>query len=129
MNEHIAAAVIGFDEAIATFSVEELDRTSHGHRENSYPVVLRRYARAYRPDRTFAVGKLGHPGGFKRPRRSAFKICEALSLRRYHSRKRNVKPVLMDWSIIRFPANCLRTFRGVLPGSRLGLRASQGLVG
>src|SRR5216684_5026774 len=52
MNEHIAAAVIGFDEAIATFSVEELDRTSHGHRENSYPVVLRRYARRVpaRPD-------------------------------------------------------------------------------
>src|SRR5882762_2957262 len=33
VNEHIAAAVIGLDEAIATFSVEELDRTSHGHRE------------------------------------------------------------------------------------------------
>src|SRR5450755_330652 len=83
---------------------------------------------AYRPDRTFAVGKLGHPGGFKRPRRSAFKICEALSLRRYHLRKRNVKPVLMDWSIIRFPANCLRTFRGVRRPRGSGLRASQGLV-
>src|SRR5580704_15595142 len=35
------------------------------------------------------------------------KILEALSLRRYHSRKRNVKPVLMALSIIRLPANCL----------------------
>jgi hypothetical protein len=64
VNEHIAAAVIGFDEAIAAFSVEELDRTSHGHRENSSPALHRRYAlSAYRLDRTFAVGKLGHPGG------------------------------------------------------------------
>src|SRR6266481_2069887 len=37
VNEHIAAAVIGLDEAIATFSVEELDRTSHGHRETPPP--------------------------------------------------------------------------------------------
>src|SRR5258708_1455164 len=40
------------------------------------------------------------------------KKFEALSLRRYHSRKRNVKPVLMDISIIRFPANCLPDFSG-----------------
>src|SRR5712671_1628598 len=33
VDKHIAAAVIGLDEAIATFSIEELDRTSHGHRE------------------------------------------------------------------------------------------------
>src|ERR1700694_2426060 len=37
VNEHIAAAVIGLDEAIATFSIEELDRTSHGHRETPPP--------------------------------------------------------------------------------------------
>src|SRR5713226_7271609 len=60
VNEHIAAAVIGLDEAIAAFSVEEFDRSSHGHRENSSPALLRRDAlSAYRRDRTFAVGKLG----------------------------------------------------------------------
>src|ERR1700730_10362327 len=127
VNEHIAAAVIGFDEAIAAFSVEELDRPSHGHRENSYPVLLRRYARRVpaRPD--IRCLKAWPSGRIKRPRRSAFEICEALSLRRYHSRKRNVKPVLMALIIIRFSANCLRTFRGVHRHARLGLRASQGL--
>jgi hypothetical protein len=56
--------------------------------------VLRRYASAYRPDRTFAAGKLGHLGG--RPDiADPPKNFEALSLRRYHSRKRNVKPVPM----------------------------------
>jgi hypothetical protein len=44
VNEHITAAVIWLDEAVASFSIEELDRTSHGHRENSSPVLLRRYA-------------------------------------------------------------------------------------
>jgi hypothetical protein len=37
VNEHIAAAVIGLDKAIASFSIEELDRTSHGHRETPPP--------------------------------------------------------------------------------------------
>src|SRR6266567_2214979 len=63
VHEHIAAAVVGLDEAIATFSVEELDRPSHGHRENSYPVLLRRYAISVSADRTFAAGKLGHLSG------------------------------------------------------------------
>src|ERR1700686_1412934 len=40
VNEHIAAAVIGLDEAIASFSIEELDRTSHGHRETPPPYAL-----------------------------------------------------------------------------------------
>jgi hypothetical protein len=63
MHEHVAAAVIGLDEAIATFSVEELDRPCIGHRENSYPVLLRRYAIGVSADRTFAAGKLGHLSG------------------------------------------------------------------
>src|SRR6266403_2855483 len=84
------------------------------------PVLLRRCAlSAHRPDRKFAVGKLGHQGGSKGKHRSAFKIFEALSLRRYHSRKRNVKPVLMASSIIRFRANCLRS-NGNFPGVRAG---------
>jgi hypothetical protein len=33
VNEHIATAIIGLDEAIATFAIEKLDRTSIGHRE------------------------------------------------------------------------------------------------
>src|SRR4029077_18883380 len=37
VNKHIAAAAVGFDEAIATLSIEELDRTSHGHRETPPP--------------------------------------------------------------------------------------------
>src|SRR3954470_10854742 len=73
------------------------------------PVLLRRYApSAYRPDRTFAAGELGHLVGSGNRRRSVFKLLEASSTRRYHSRKRNVKPVPMDVSIIRFSANCLR---------------------
>src|SRR5437879_2517627 len=37
VNEHIAATVIGLDEAVAALSIEELDRTSHGHRETPPP--------------------------------------------------------------------------------------------
>src|SRR6266851_5324688 len=37
VHEHIATAVIGLNEAIATFSIEELDRTSHRHRETPPP--------------------------------------------------------------------------------------------
>src|ERR1700688_4126388 len=37
VNEHIAAAVIRLDEAVASFSVEELDRPSSGHRETPPP--------------------------------------------------------------------------------------------
>src|SRR5712671_4622322 len=50
VDEHIAAAVIGLDEAIATFSIEELDRTSHGHRETPPPycTAATRF-KAYRP--------------------------------------------------------------------------------
>src|SRR3979490_3178428 len=44
VNEHIAAAVIGLDEAVAAFSIEELDRTNHGHRETPPPALLRPYA-------------------------------------------------------------------------------------
>ena len=41
MNEHVAGTVIGFDEAVAAFAVEKLDRTGHCHR--SSPVVPRRH--------------------------------------------------------------------------------------
>src|SRR5258707_13406606 len=76
---------------------------------NLLPVLRRRWALSpHRPDRKFAVGKFGNQGGSKAKHRSACKIFEALSLRRNHSRKRNVKPVLMASSIIRFAANCLR---------------------
>src|SRR3977135_3550081 len=37
VNEHIAAAIVGLDEDIAAFSVEELDRTTHGHRGTPPP--------------------------------------------------------------------------------------------
>src|SRR6202011_113658 len=37
VNEHIAAAVVGLDEAIATFSIAELHDPSHGHREPPPP--------------------------------------------------------------------------------------------
>src|SRR5580698_1716826 len=94
MNEHIATAVVGLDEAVAAFAVEELDRTCHGHRETP-PALLHRCAPAHRPDLTFTAGKLGHFGGCGDNCRSACKKIEALSLRRYHLRKRNVKPVLM----------------------------------
>src|ERR1700730_15303637 len=33
VDENIATAVVGLDKAVAAFSVEELDRSSHGHRE------------------------------------------------------------------------------------------------
>src|SRR6476661_5284455 len=42
VNEHIAAAVIGLDEAIAKHFIEELDRTSHGHRETPAPYCTNR---------------------------------------------------------------------------------------
>jgi hypothetical protein len=53
VNEHIAAAVIGLDEAIATFSIEELDRPSHGHRETPPP-----YCSAATP--TLRIGPTGN---------------------------------------------------------------------
>src|ERR1700742_4475229 len=37
VHEHVAPAVVRLDEAVATFSVEELDRTSHGHRDTPPP--------------------------------------------------------------------------------------------
>src|SRR5690349_911176 len=52
MNEHVAAAVIGLDEAIATFSVEEFDRTSHGHRVLLPRMLKPMRAIAHWPDRT-----------------------------------------------------------------------------
>src|SRR5580692_2790397 len=42
VHEHIASAVIRFDKSVSAFAVEEFDRTGHCHRENSYPVVVRR---------------------------------------------------------------------------------------
>src|ERR1700760_990884 len=61
VHEHVASAVVRLDEAVAPFSIEELDRPSHGHRVSS-PAMLRRDAlvSAARPDRTFTAGKLGH---------------------------------------------------------------------
>src|SRR5262249_49495063 len=33
VNEHVASAIIRLDEPIAAFTIEELHRTGHGHRE------------------------------------------------------------------------------------------------
>src|SRR4051794_6508859 len=52
VNEHITPAIVGLDEAVAPFSVEELDRPSHGHRETPLPALLRRHGLAWRLDRT-----------------------------------------------------------------------------
>src|SRR5262245_15103375 len=52
VNENVTTAVIGLDEAVAAFAVEELDRPCHGHRETS-PVCFCRDAqmpRSARPD-------------------------------------------------------------------------------
>src|ERR1700689_1256506 len=38
VHEHIAAAVVGLDESVAAFAVEELDRTPHCHRATPSPV-------------------------------------------------------------------------------------------
>jgi hypothetical protein len=35
MNEYIAAAIVWLDKTIAALPVEKLDRSSHGHRQNS----------------------------------------------------------------------------------------------
>src|SRR5262249_30569589 len=48
VNEHVAAAAVGFDEPVAALGVEELDDTCHGHRETPFPVVARRRAPAAR---------------------------------------------------------------------------------
>src|ERR1700738_566438 len=62
VNEHIAAAVIGLDEAIATFSVEELDRTSHGHRETPPPYCsAATQTLRIGPTGVSAAEELGHP--------------------------------------------------------------------
>jgi hypothetical protein len=53
VNEHIATAVIGFDKAIATFAIKELDRTSIGHRE-----ILPRIAPS--AARNSRIGSTGH---------------------------------------------------------------------
>jgi hypothetical protein len=60
VNEHIAAAVIGLDEAVAAFSIEELDCPSHGHRENSSPVLLCRYAHVAQRPTDIRCRKRGH---------------------------------------------------------------------
>jgi hypothetical protein len=52
MHKHIAAAIIGLDEAVAAFSIEELDCSSHGHRETPPPYcsAATRNSRIGRPD-------------------------------------------------------------------------------
>src|SRR5271156_1902746 len=37
VHEHVAAAVVGLDETVAAFAVEELDRTTHCHRVTPSP--------------------------------------------------------------------------------------------
>ena len=61
VHEHIAAAVIGLDEAIAPFSIEELDRIPSWPSGNSSPALLPP-RRAFRvpADRTCAAGEHGH---------------------------------------------------------------------
>src|SRR3954453_3470326 len=39
VDEHIAAAVVGLDEAVAALPIEEFDCPGHGHRENSSPRI------------------------------------------------------------------------------------------
>src|ERR1700731_772898 len=38
VHENVAAAVVGLDETVAAFAVEELDRTTHCHRATPSPV-------------------------------------------------------------------------------------------
>jgi hypothetical protein len=49
VHEHIATAIIGLDEAVAAFSIEELDYSSHGHRETPPRIALPLAHLAYRP--------------------------------------------------------------------------------
>src|SRR5215831_12135669 len=42
MHEYVAPAVVRLYEAVSAFTIEELDRAAHCHRENSCPVVARR---------------------------------------------------------------------------------------
>src|SRR6516165_6948148 len=61
VDENVASAVIGLDEAIAALSVEELDRTSHGHRETSPHCTAATPTRSGGSD--IRCRKSGHPGG------------------------------------------------------------------
>src|SRR3984957_15067937 len=67
VDKHIAASVVGLDEAVAAFSVEELDRPSHGHRETSPRIAAPLRSFCVLADRTFAADTFparcfGHPG-------------------------------------------------------------------
>src|SRR5262249_7138581 len=58
VHEHVAAAIVGLDEAVAALGVEELDRTCHGHPETPSPVVAPPPApTARRLGRTFTNGE------------------------------------------------------------------------
>src|SRR5262249_48404513 len=58
VHEHVAAAIVRLDEAVAALGVEELDRTCHGHRETPFPVVAPPPApTARRLGRTFTNGE------------------------------------------------------------------------
>src|SRR5258706_47571 len=58
VHEHVAATVVGLDEAVAALGVEKLDRTCHGHRETPFPVVAPPPTRtARRLGRTFSNGE------------------------------------------------------------------------
>src|SRR5246127_921124 len=93
MNENIAPAIVRLDEAIATFSIEELDRTSHGHRVTPPPHCFQplRITRIGRPDIFVPriAGRLGELASS--PDRLDF--FWPSSFRRNHSRKRDAKPV------------------------------------
>src|SRR3569832_1532576 len=55
VNKHVAATVVRFDEAVAAFSVEELDRPSHGHRETSPRIAPPLRPSCVSADRTFVA--------------------------------------------------------------------------
>src|SRR5438270_145073 len=62
VHEYIAPAVVRLDEAVAPFGIEELDRTTHGHRETPIPMVDPPPApTARRLGRTFTIGDRDRP--------------------------------------------------------------------
>src|ERR1041385_3721838 len=67
VNEHIASAVVRFDEAVDALAIEELDRTTLRHREAPFPIAMppRPRGSAARPD---IPGKsVGTPNHFRQP--------------------------------------------------------------
>jgi hypothetical protein len=103
MNEDIAAAIVRLDEAVAALTVEELNRSRHGHGQTPLP-LLRRRAAARRLDQTFAF-RTTRPSPAMKPASAAGASKEGVVTQPPPFAETERKASRKGGSLIRFPSN------------------------